>query len=170
MPPEVGEKMTVGAGSRPQLTCFCGLAPLLKCPVFGSADISKLLDVLHGFVDAGNTVLVVEHNLEVVKTADWVIDLGPEGGAGGGRVVVAGEPEAIADCKESYTGQALQPLLAGSPSKRTNGRPRRPKRGRPRKRRQRESTEIVIKGASQHNLKDVNLRVPRNRLNVFCGP
>ncbi len=134
------------------------------------ADISKLLDVLHGFVDAGNTVLVVEHNLEVVKTADWVIDLGPEGGAGGGRVVVAGEPEAIADCKESYTGQALQPLLAGSPSKRTNGRPRRPKRGRPRKRRQRESTEIVIKGASQHNLKDVNLRVPRNRLNVFCGP
>ena len=54
------------------------------------ADISKLLDVLHGFVDEGNTVLVVEHNLDVVKTADWVIDLGPEGGAGGGRVVVAG--------------------------------------------------------------------------------
>ncbi|MFP6769450.1 MAG: excinuclease ABC subunit UvrA, partial [Planctomycetaceae bacterium] len=134
------------------------------------ADISKLLDVLHGFVDAGNTVLVVEHNLEVVKTADWVIDLGPEGGAGGGRVVVAGEPEAIADCRESYTGRALRPLLAGSRAKRTNGRTRRPKRGKPRKRRHRESTEIVIKGASQHNLKDVNLRVPRNRLNVFCGP
>ncbi len=134
------------------------------------ADISKLLDVLHGFVDEGNTVLVVEHNLEVVKTADWVIDLGPEGGAGGGRVVVAGEPEVIAGCRESYTGQALRPLLPGSRAKPANGRTRRPKRRKRKSRQRNESTEIVIKGATQHNLKNVNLRVPRNRLSVFCGP
>ena len=71
-------------------------------------DIQKLLQVLHGFVDAGNTVVVIEHNLDVVKTADWVIDLGPEGGSGGGQVVCAGTPETVAACKESYTGQALR--------------------------------------------------------------
>ena len=67
--------------------------------------------MLHGFVDAGNTVLVVEHNLDVIKTADWVIDLGPEGGAAGGRIVAAGTPEDVADRRESYTGRALKSLL-----------------------------------------------------------
>jgi len=71
------------------------------------ADIKRLLDVLHGFVDAGNSVLVIEHNLDVVKTADWVIDLGPEGGSGGGRVVATGTPEKIARSKRSFTGQSL---------------------------------------------------------------
>ena len=61
-------------------------------------DIQKLLEVLHGFVEAGNTVVVIEHNLDVIKTADWVIDLGPEGGAGGGEVVFAGTPEEVAAC------------------------------------------------------------------------
>src|SRR5204862_8163350 len=69
-------------------------------------DIKKLLDVLHGFVEAGNTVLVIEHNLDVIKTADWVIDLGPEGGAGGGEVVATGTPEQVAKNRESFTGQA----------------------------------------------------------------
>ena len=75
-------------------------------------DIQMLLKVLHGFVDAGNTVLVIEHNLDVIKTADWIIDLGPEGGAGGGEIVAAGTPEEVAACEQSYTGQALRPVLA----------------------------------------------------------
>ena len=75
------------------------------------ADIQKLLDVLHRLTDAGNTVVVVEHNLDVVKTADWIIDLGPEGGDAGGYVIAQGSPEAVAQCAESYTGQALRPVL-----------------------------------------------------------
>jgi excinuclease ABC subunit A len=74
-------------------------------------DIRKLLTVLSRLTDQGNTVLVIEHNLDVIKTADWVIDLGPEGGTGGGRVVVEGPPEVVAACPESYTGQFLAPLL-----------------------------------------------------------
>jgi excinuclease ABC subunit A len=74
-------------------------------------DIRKLLGVLTRLVDTGNTVIVIEHNLDVIKTADWVIDLGPEGGAGGGLVVATGPPEKIADVEESYTGQFLKQLL-----------------------------------------------------------
>jgi excinuclease ABC subunit A len=75
------------------------------------ADVHKLLDALHRLVDAGNTVLIIEHNLDVIKTADWVIDLGPEGGEGGGQIVAEGPPEAIVACKESHTGRYLKPLL-----------------------------------------------------------
>jgi excinuclease ABC subunit A len=67
--------------------------------------------VLHRLVDRGNTVLVIEHNLDVIKTADWIIDLGPEGGLRGGDVVAAGTPEDVADVKESYTGQYLRTML-----------------------------------------------------------
>lgn len=74
-------------------------------------DVRLLLEVLHRLVDRGNTVLVIEHNLDVVKTADWIIDLGPEGGEGGGRVIAAGPPEAVAAVPESYTGQYLRRLL-----------------------------------------------------------
>ena len=74
-------------------------------------DVRKLLEVLHALVDAGNSVVVIEHNLEVIKTADWIIDIGPEGGEGGGRVVAAGTPEDIAACAESHTGRFLVPLL-----------------------------------------------------------
>ncbi len=74
-------------------------------------DVRKLLAVLQQLVDAGNTVVVIEHNLDVVRCADWVIDLGPEGGAGGGRVVAEGTPETVAKVTESFTGQALVPLL-----------------------------------------------------------
>ena len=72
----------------------------------------KLLEVLNRLVEAGDTVLVIEHNLDVIKTADYIIDLGPEGGAGGGTVVAAGTPEEIAQVPESYTGQFLRPILA----------------------------------------------------------
>ena len=75
------------------------------------ADVHKLLDSLHRLVSAGNTVLIIEHNLDVIKTADWVIDLGPEGGDGGGRIVAEGTPEQIADHKDSHTGRYLKPLL-----------------------------------------------------------
>jgi excinuclease ABC subunit A len=75
------------------------------------ADTSRLLDMLSRLVDAGNTVVVIEHNLDVVKTADWIIDLGPEGGDGGGRVVTCGTPEQVARQKQSYTGQFLKPVL-----------------------------------------------------------
>ncbi|MGB9325341.1 MAG: excinuclease ABC subunit UvrA, partial [Pseudolabrys sp.] len=74
-------------------------------------DVAKLLDVLHELVDQGNTVVVIEHNLEVIKTADWLIDLGPEGGDGGGEIVGAGTPEDIMKAKRSYTGQFLAPVL-----------------------------------------------------------
>ena len=74
-------------------------------------DVRQLLDVLQRLVDAGNTVLVIEHNLDVIKVADRIIDLGPEGGSGGGKIVVSGTPEQVAKCKKSYTGQFLAPLL-----------------------------------------------------------
>ncbi len=76
------------------------------------ADVEKLLDVLHELVDQGNTVVVIEHNLEVIKTADWIIDLGPEGGDAGGEIVASGTPEQIARDKRSYTGAFLKPVLA----------------------------------------------------------
>lgn len=75
------------------------------------ADIDKLLHVLHGLADKGNTVLIIEHNLDVIKTADWLIDLGPEGGDKGGQIVVTGTPREVAACKASYTGQYLKPEL-----------------------------------------------------------
>ena len=76
-----------------------------------SDDIRRLLGVLNRLVDVGNSVLVIEHNLDVIKTADWVIDLGPEGGAAGGRIVVAGTPEEVAACEESHTGRFLRSVL-----------------------------------------------------------
>jgi excinuclease ABC subunit A len=74
-------------------------------------DVRMLLDVLHRLVDRGNTVLVIEHNMDVIKTADWIIDLGPEGGAAGGAILATGTPEQVAAVPESYTGQYLRPLL-----------------------------------------------------------
>jgi excinuclease ABC subunit A len=74
-------------------------------------DVRKLLEVLHALVDQGNTVVVIEHNLEVIKTADWVLDLGPEGGDKGGEVVAQGTPEQVAEEPRSYTGHYLNQLL-----------------------------------------------------------
>jgi excinuclease ABC subunit A len=81
------------------------------------ADVQRLLDVLGKLVDMGNTVVVIEHNLDVIKTADWVIDLGPEGGEGGGRLVAAGTPEDIAAVDESYTGQFLRAIVGQPPAR-----------------------------------------------------
>ena len=75
------------------------------------ADIQKLLDVLEALVEQGNTVVVIEHNLDVIKTADYLIDLGPDGGDKGGHIVVTGTPEEVAQCEKSYTGQYLKRML-----------------------------------------------------------
>ncbi len=93
-------------------------------------DVAKLMEVLHELVDQGNTVVVIEHNLEVIKTADWVIDMGPEGGDGGGKVVAQGTPEQIAASTASHTGRFLREVLARRPARppsRRSSRP--PKRG-----------------------------------------
>jgi len=74
-------------------------------------DIKQLLTVLHRLRDHGNTIVIIEHNLDVIKTADWIIDLGPEGGSGGGQIIATGTPEAVARKKQSYTGQFLAPML-----------------------------------------------------------
>jgi excinuclease ABC subunit A len=84
-------------------------------------DVAKLMEVLHELTEQGNTVVVIEHNLEVIKTADWIIDMGPDGGDKGGEVVAEGTPEDVVRVKRSYTGQFLRPVLArarrGSPAR-----------------------------------------------------
>ncbi|MDZ4819940.1 MAG: excinuclease ABC subunit UvrA, partial [Planctomycetota bacterium] len=156
------------------------------------ADVQMLLKVLHNFVEAGNTVLVVEHNLDVIKTADWVIDLGPEGGRGGGEIVAVGTPEEVAaygvqclqpvssrtrkkvaansdaeSLPKSHTGIALAKLLdirdadgnrIESAIKPANERAR-----------VEESKAIIVRGARQHNLKGIDVEIPRDQMTVCCG-
>ncbi|WP_165068434.1 excinuclease ABC subunit UvrA [Paludisphaera rhizosphaerae] len=134
-------------------------------------DVRKLLNVLHGFTTRGNTVVVVEHNLDVVKTADWLIDMGPEGGAGGGRVIAQGPPEVVAKVKESHTGAALARVLNPDPKRRV-GHAATVKKGKGRGAKTAESgfDQISVRGARQHNLKGVDLDIPRNKMTVCSGP
>ena len=88
-------------------------------------DVRKLLEVLNGLVEKGNTVIVIEHNLDVIKSADWVIDMGPEGGSGGGQVLATGTPEQIAATEESHTGQFLAEILPSGGASARGGRTRR---------------------------------------------
>ena len=74
-------------------------------------DIKQLLAVLHRLRDHGNTIVIIEHNLDVIKTADWIVDLGPEGGSGGGRIIATGSPEQVAKTRGSFTGRFLAPIL-----------------------------------------------------------
>ena len=129
-------------------------------------DVRKLLAVLHGFSAAGNTVVVIEHNLDVVKTADWVIDLGPEGGSGGGMIVAEGTPEEVAANPASHTGVALKRVLDGPRPVSKNGK------AKPKKRKSSEEglEAIEIRGARQHNLKGVDLDIPRHKMTVCSGP
>ncbi|MBW3598773.1 MAG: excinuclease ABC subunit UvrA, partial [Planctomycetes bacterium] len=133
------------------------------------ADIEMLLKVLHNFADAGNTVLVVEHNLDVIKTADWVIDLGPEGGDAGGQIVAVGAPEELAQRDDSHTGKALARLFEQEGAKK-NGAARRKTPSRSKKSAAKLATKITVQGAKQHNLKDVNVEVARDKMTIFCGP
>ena len=78
-------------------------------------DIQLLLEVIQSLRKQGNTILIIEHNLDVIKTADWIIDMGPEGGAGGGLIIAEGSPEKIAKSTKSFTGKYLKPLLKAAP-------------------------------------------------------
>jgi excinuclease ABC subunit A len=131
-------------------------------------DVAKLLQVLHAFADAGNTVLVIEHNLDVIKTADWLIDLGPEGGAEGGEIVAVGTPEEVAACAASYTGQALLPVLEGRAA--NGARPKVKKAAKPKRLPPARLETLTVQGARQHNLKNVTVELPREEMSVFCGP
>ncbi len=159
-------------------------------------DIRKLLEVLHRLVDAGNTVVVVEHNLDVIKTADWVIDLGPEGGEGGGKIVAEGTPEEVAEAEGSYTGEALRAVLAANGEGQKANSEWRIANGekeaklRPRNKRRDKTLNsafgiqhspfalrhspfadaISVRGASEHNLKHVSVEVPHRAMTVCCGP
>ncbi|MFM8496059.1 MAG: excinuclease ABC subunit UvrA [Planctomycetia bacterium] len=142
------------------------------------ADVRQLLGVLERLVEAGNTVLVVEHNLDVVKRADWVIDLGPEGGAGGGRIVAEGTPEKVAKVKASHTGRALVPMLAAAkkPAATPAVRRRKPVDAATLMAQVEKTSRdpgppaIMVRGASQHNLKQVDADIPRGAMTVCCGP
>ncbi|MFB3066650.1 MAG: excinuclease ABC subunit UvrA, partial [Planctomycetota bacterium] len=125
-------------------------------------DIKKLMRGLEGFVEKGNTVIVVEHNLDVIKRCDYLIDLGPEGGDGGGNVVVAGTPEEVAASAQSHTGKVLRPVL----------RPRRPRppASRKRVRNGKRTRDLIVEGASLHNLQGVSVRVPADAITVVTGP
>ncbi|MDJ0987447.1 MAG: excinuclease ABC subunit UvrA [Desulfobacterales bacterium] len=134
-------------------------------------DIGKLLASLQRLVDDGNTVLVIEHNMDVVKTADWVIDLGPEGGDDGGQLVASGTPQKIAQNGNSHTGRFLKAYLEGK------GRLKRPTSGRPAEVADPMAAfgasatpkRISLKGAREHNLKNISLTVPQNELVVLSG-
>ncbi|MCP4888576.1 MAG: excinuclease ABC subunit UvrA [Planctomycetaceae bacterium] len=130
------------------------------------ADIELLLKVVHGLADRGNTIVIVEHNIDVIKTADWVIDLGPEGGIGGGTVVAAGRPSDVAKCPASYTGEALARALGIRRRKRTKKRDKHEIAAIP----DRAKTHVVVEAASEHNLKSVDVEIPRDAMSVFCGP
>ena len=127
-------------------------------------DIGRLLAALQELVEQGNTVLVIEHNMDVVKNADWVIDMGPEGGDEGGRIVVSGPPEEVIGCRESHTAAFLKKALRGSAPLKT-------KRSSQVKAAPVEKLPPVIKvvGAREHNLKDLTLSIPRQQLVVVTG-
>ncbi len=145
-------------------------------------DVRKLLDVLHGFTALGNTVVVIEHNLDVVKTADWIIDLGPDGGADGGRIVAQGAPEEVMEVDASYTAVALRKVFSRRPQ--SGGRSRRGATVKAKKGSQQSTrslsaesgaadqfmTAIEVRGARQHNLKGIDLDIPRNKMTVCSGP
>ncbi len=123
----------------------------------------KLLDVLSRLVDQGNTVIVIEHNLDVIKSADWVIDLGPEGGDRGGSIVAVGTPEEVAAAVGSYTGEVLAPLLGITPGHDPVASEPEPGRGRPRPsaspRAARQRPATKTKAAARHGRQEARRRV-----------
>jgi len=127
-------------------------------------DIALLIKLLQRLVDEGNSLVVIEHNLEVIKCADWVLDLGPEGGAGGGSLVIAGTPEDVAACDSSHTGRYLQSVLDSELVVRASARS-----GPPERAKARTTNTISIRGAREHNLKNISLDIPRDEFVVVTG-
>ena len=123
-------------------------------------DVRQLLEVLHGFADESNTVIVVEHHPDVVKTADYIMDMGPEGGAEGGRIVAQGSPEQVASCPDSHTGAMLREMYNGKADAETPRVRRRPAY---------QTDHISVTGARQHNLKNLQARIPRHKLTALTG-
>jgi excinuclease ABC subunit A len=140
-------------------------------------DINMLLGVLQSLVDRGNTVIVIEHNLDLIQAADWIIDLGPEGGAAGGKIIATGTPEVVSKNKRSATGIALAKHFALARSKQIQLK-KRPQvattmvaeKTRLRIADSRSTVhQLVVQGASMHNLQDVGLRLNHGEMTVFCG-
>ncbi|MGD2268918.1 MAG: excinuclease ABC subunit UvrA [Desulfobacterales bacterium] len=133
-------------------------------------DIAKLLVAFQRLVAEGNTVLVIEHNMDVIKTADWVIDLGPEGGDDGGRIVAYGPPEQLASCRASHTGQFLKAYLSGQ-GRLKSERPESAAVSKPVSKYDGSSRSgvIAVSGAREHNLQNLDLAIPRNQLVALTG-
>lgn len=141
-------------------------------------DISLLLGVLQSLVEKGNTVVVVEHNLDLIQAADWIIDLGPEGGAGGGKIISCGTPEDVIKDPISFTGVALEKYLSSAREKQSRLSGVAKKKTSKAKSRAVSSvsdapptfmTKIEVTGASMHNLQEVNLAIDHGAMTVFCG-
>ena len=126
-------------------------------------DVSRLLEAFDALLSAGHSVLVIEHHLDVIAAADWVVDLGPEGGSGGGRVIATGSPDAIARRRRSHTGTALRAHLAG----RTQGAI--PLAAPPDRKPPRRNGAISIRNAREHNLHGADIDIPRDRFTVVTG-
>lgn len=126
-------------------------------------DIAKLIQALNRLVDQGHSIIVIEHNMEIIKSADHLIDMGPEGGAGGGTLIAEGTPEEIAKIKNSYTGQFLKKYLSKKDfvsNKATSNK----------KKKQIQNKEVIeIVGAKEHNLKNISTTIPRNQFVVITG-
>lgn len=129
-------------------------------------DVKHLLEVLHKLVDLKNTVLVIEHNMDVVKTADWIIDIGPEGGLHGGLVVAAGTPEKISRL-DTPTGAAVYAALKNNPKENAENALKKNKTA---QRPCSEIKEIIVMGAEENNLKSIDARIPRGKITVCTGP
>lgn len=134
-------------------------------------DIKHLLEVLHALVEKGNTVLVIEHNMDVVKTADWIIDLGPEGGGGGGEVVATGTPEKIAEL-DTPTGHAVAHSLFPDTQNKIKKAIQTSKINKKRKHEREKSViqYITVTEAEQNNLKDITVSIPREKITICTGP
>ncbi|MCK9508870.1 MAG: excinuclease ABC subunit UvrA, partial [Pigmentiphaga sp.] len=139
-------------------------------------DIARLMNAFRKLLAAGHSLLVIEHNLDLIRASDWLIDLGPEGGDGGGELLVAGPPQAVMDCAHSYTGQALQAYEAelGKPAALAEARPpygdaNLSAAQHSQARRRRSAPHIQINKAREHNLKNLSVDIPRNAFTVITG-
>jgi len=133
-------------------------------------DVRKLMTALHGLVERGNTVLVIEHHLEVIAQCDWLVDLGPEGGGGGGRLVAAGTPEQVAKAKGSHTGRFLRDLLAPPRTGHDGVATPRPQPAAARRDAPEDDpTKLVVRGARKNNLRSIDVELPHDQLTVITG-